>query len=305
MKNIWIDTDPGLDDALALIWAVQQEKALNWKIQGISTVNGNLALPQVNGNAYALLEHLKRQDIPLYEGVSKALIEPELHAAQVHGKALGPFNPSPIEKLSEKKGPVALAHCLSQLDGMITLVTIGPLTNIAIFLCLYPELKIKIEHIFIMGGGTYGNVTHYAEFNISVDPEAAKIVFDSAIPITMSGLDISESYTYLSSREMDKYLSLAKNSWTKPIIEFFAREYTESTFQIPLYDPTAMVAAAYPEIFTYYSSPVTVDLGGTARGMTLIPTRPAFEVPLPKHITTQVIESCDREIFLEILFKGL
>jgi len=305
MKNIWIDTDPGLDDAIALIWAIQQEKILNWKIKGISTVKGNLGLDQINGNIVALLKHLGRTDIPLYSGASSALIQKPISASYIHGTALGPFDIAPIPHLSEKKAPEALANCLASLDGKIELITLGPLTNIAIFLRLYPELKEKIKHIYMMGGGTYGNVSHYAEFNIYVDPEAAKIVFDSGILITMSGLDISDECTYIMGSELEEFFTPHLNKWIKPILEFLKDIYKVENPKISLYDPTAMVSAAYPELFTTYNSPVTVELQGEARGMTLIPTKDTFEVSLPQNITTKVLKSCDRKQFLQILFQGL
>lgn len=308
-KNVWIDTDPGLDDTLAIIWAVQQEQVLNWKIKGISTITGNLPLSQVNGNAFAILNHLGRTDIPIYSGVSKPLLQPERNASYVHGTALGPFDVAPIENMGGKKSIEGLADCLKSLpdDELLTLVTLGPLTNIAFFIRLYPELTKKIEHIVIMGGGdNNGNVTHYAEFNIYVDPEAAKIVFDCGIPITMSGLDISDTHAYIYPSEFEKYLPLAKNPWTAKILDYMANAaYRDDADLLPLYDPTAMLAAAYPDLFIGYQSPVTVELLGLARGMTLIPKKPTFEHPIPENATTKVLVSCDRQVFLTKLFEGL
>lgn len=305
MINVWIDTDPGLDDALALIWAIQQEQNIGWKIQGISTVKGNLSLAQINGNAKALLKHLKRTDIPLYSGAESALLQKTMDASYVHGTALGPFDIAPIPHLKGKKVPEALADCLHSLEGKLKIITLGPLTNIAIFLRLYPELKEKIEHIYIMGGGTYGNVSHYAEFNIYVDPEAAKIVFDSGIPITMSSLNVSDEYAHIHIDELEEKLNLSSNEWTKPLLLFIKDFYKNGKTKISLYDPTVMISAAYPDIFETYDSPVTVELQGETRGMTLIPTRATFESPLPEYITTKVLKSCNRERFLQLLFKGL
>lgn len=318
MKNVWIDTDPGLDDALAIIWAVQQEEKIGWKIRGISTVNGNLNLEQVNGNAYAILSHLGRTDIPIHSGAYNPLIQKPYQADYVHGQELGPFSVKPIDRLggeqnaknsrNAKNAIEALADCLKSLadDEKLLLVTLAPLTNIGIFLRLYPELASKIERIVIMGGGTHGNVTYYAEFNIYVDPEAAKIVFNSTIPITMSSLDITDNYAYIYPSEFDKYLPLSKNEWTKQILDYMLNaEYRDDEECLPLYDPTAMVAAAYPELFETYLSPVTVELQGEARGMTLIPTRPTFDHALPKNITTKILKSCNRDEFLTKLFSGL
>ncbi len=306
-KNIWIDTDPGLDDALALIWVIQQEEVINWKIQGISTVTGNLGLSQVNGNLKAIVEHLNRTDIPLYSGAPKALLQSEHNASYVHGTALGPFEVEPIEKLSTIKAPEALAKYLDSTDEKLTIITLGPLTNIAIFITMYPEYLSKVERIVMMGGGSYGNVTHYSEFNIYIDPEAAKIVCDSGVPITMSGLDISDQYSYIKPSEFEKYFSLSSNTWTPLIVEYFLNKFYKNNQQakISLYDPTAMVAAAYPALFSSFDSPITVELQGMARGMTLIPRKGTFESPFPDNITTKFLSSCDREEFLTRLFSGL
>ncbi|MGL4677717.1 MAG: nucleoside hydrolase [Brevinema sp.] len=306
-KNIWIDTDPGLDDTLALIWATQKEKEINWKILGISTINGNLGLAQVNGNLSAVLTHLDRRDIPLYSGCSQALLQGEYNASYVHGNALGPIDVAPMEHLNTIKAPEALAQCLSTLEGQLTLITLGPLTNIAIFLRLYPEYRTKIEQIVIMGGGSYGNVTYYSEFNIYIDPEAAKIVFESGIPIIKSGLDISDHYSYIYASELKQYLALSSNEWTPRILEYLLNKFYQGNPQakMPLYDPTAMVAAAHPELFESFDSPVSVELQGATRGMTLIPTRSTFDHPFPNNITTKVLKSCPREQFLETLFSGL
>ncbi len=307
-KNIWIDTDPGLDDTLAIIWAVQQEEKIGWKIHGISTVNGNLHLEQVNGNALAILKHLGATNIPIHSGAYKALIQKPFNAAYVHGQELGPFSVSPVDRIEGKNAIEGLADCLRLLPNgeKLQLVTLGPLTNIGMFLCLYPELANKIEHIVIMGGGTHGNVTYYAEFNIYIDPEAAKIVFDYGIPITMSTLDITDNYAYIYPSEFDKYLSLSKNEWTAKILDYMLNaEYRDDADSIPLYDPTAMVAAAYPDLFETYSSPVTVEVQGEARGMTLIPTKPTFDHALPENISTKILKSCNRDEFLTRLFEGL
>ncbi len=302
LKNIWIDTDPGLDDTLAIIWAVRQETKINWKILGISTVKGNISFQQTNINALAILEHLNRADIPVYAGASKALIQQSHDAEFVHGNKLGPFDPKPTTSLQTLKAPEALAQTLQNLDGKMTIVTLGPLTNIALFLTLYPELTHKIENIVIMGGGSYGNVTHYAEFNIYIDPEAAWIVFNSGVSITMSGLDISDEYAFATQKELNFYSDLIQDSWTKPVFEFLVSRGFEKT---NLYDPTAMVAAAYPELFETYDSPVTVQLTGDARGMTLLPTKGTFDQALPKNITTKVLKSCQRDLFHQRLFEGL
>ncbi|MGL5955664.1 MAG: nucleoside hydrolase [Brevinema sp.] len=306
-KNIWIDTDPGLDDTLALIWAIQNEKKLNWNILGISTINGNLGLSQVNGNLSAIITHLNRTDIPLYSGASRALLQEEYNASYVHGTALGPIEVLPIDQLNSIKAPEALAQCLLTLEGTLTLITLGPLTNIAIFLRLYPEYASKIDQIVMMGGGSYGNVTYYSEFNIYIDPEAAKIVFDYGIPIIKSGLDISDYSSYIHAYELKQYLALSSNKWTPLILEYLLNKFYQGDPQtkMPLYDPTAMVAAAYPELFETFESPVSVELQGVTRGMTLIPTRSTFDHPFPNNITTKVLKSCPREHFLETLFSGL
>ncbi len=302
MKNIWIDTDPGLDDTIAIIWALHNEKRLDWKIRGISTVKGNIEFNQTNINALAIVEHMNRTDIPVYSGAARPLLQKEVDATIHHGKKLGNIDPKPTISLQKTKSPMAMAEFL-QSGEHLSLVTLGPLTNIAIFLRLYPEYISQIDQIVIMGGGTHGNITHFAEFNIYVDPEAAEMVFTSGIPIVMSGLDVTFDSCYFTMTELNDFLNSNSNCdpWLADIRDFYSKFNTEN---INMYDPTAMIAMAFPDKFDKFSSPVRVQLSEPARGMTLIPVQGSIDAPLSGDYTTQVLTSTDRKWFVEELFSA-
>ncbi len=303
MKNIWIDTDPGLDDTIAIIWAIHNEKRLDWKIRGISTVKGNIEFAQTNTNALAIVEHMNRSDIPVYAGAARPLLQKDKVDAEIHhGKKLANMDPQTTLSLQKTKAPTAMAEFLESGEHL-TLVTLGPLTNIAIFLCLYPEYIPQIDQIVIMGGGTFGNITHFAEFNIYVDPEAAEIVFNSGVPIVMSGLDVTFDSCYFTMSELNNFLDTHSNCdpWLTNIRDFYATRYNN---KVNMYDPTAMIAAAFPEKFEKFSSPVRVQLVEPSRGMTLIPKRGSIEAPLSSDYSTQILVSTDRDWFVNELFSA-
>ncbi|MGL4562326.1 MAG: nucleoside hydrolase [Brevinema sp.] len=302
LKNIWIDTDPGIDDSIGILWALKKEQTLGWKIHGLSTVNGNSPLDQVTINACALLEHAGRTDIPVYKGFSHAFIQEEIHAEQIHGKHLGPFDPKPIKKAERESYIIGIKKCIDSLPKgeKLSLITIGPLTNIGGLFRLYPDIMDKIECIYMMGGGSSGNITPYAEFNIYVDPEAADIVFKSGRPIIMSGTDLCENKAYMTYDELDKYKNHVSDQWIKAFLEFWNtnRINNEKRF---IYDPTVFVYLAYPELFTSYKAHIEIQLALPARGMTLISTK-VVDDQKPVLFNASVLEDCKRKEFLNTLF---
>ena len=188
-----LDVDPGVDDALAIILALQCK---DLDVRGITACFGNRQLWRTLRNALQLVELMGR-DIPVAKGASEPLCKPlrEYDGPDdhlIHGlEGLGPVVlPAPTHHEVELPAPDFIAELLRQSDEPITLIPVGPLTNIATALLLYPELKKSIAHLTIMGGSAkYGNSSPYGEFNIWVDPYAAKLVMESGIPITLLGLD--------------------------------------------------------------------------------------------------------------------
>ncbi len=184
MKKIFIDSDCGIDDATAIMMALSYSEI---EVTGISAVAGNVDIDNVVHNITRLLSYFGRDDIPVFTGASTSLLGVKLRAGGVHGEdGLGNvFLPETGKKVEKLRAPEGLYETAKANPGL-TLVTIGPLTNIAIALNLYPDLKEYIGEIVIMGGAVnYGNVTKFAEFNFAADPESVQFVLDSGIPLTV------------------------------------------------------------------------------------------------------------------------
>ncbi len=187
-RPIIIDTDPGIDDAVALAIALFSEK-LDVKL--LTTVAGNVGLDNVTDNLLKILDYVEK-DIPVAMGAEEPLLKEMSDASSVHGLSGMEgfeFDPPSKRSLLDEHAITAMRRVILASDEPVTLVPIGPLTNIALLLKVYPEVKQNIKDIVLMGGSvTRGNKGVMAEFNIYFDPDAAKIVFMSGLPIVMAGL---------------------------------------------------------------------------------------------------------------------
>ena len=201
-KPLIIDTDPGIDDAAAITLLVD-EPAFDIKL--IASVSGNVGIGHTTNNALKLLTFLGRR-IPVARGAAAPLMRDNRFATEAHGKSgMGSFEfPEPDDSLlTEDNAVLEERKVLMESTEPVTILTLGPLTNIALLLATFPEVKSHIERIVSMGGSTErGNIGVYGEFNISVDPEAAKMVFRSGLPITMVGLDIGRK-AHLIPNDLD------------------------------------------------------------------------------------------------------
>jgi len=189
--RVIIDTDPGVDDALALLLAMRSPEL---KIEGITAVAGNVPLTLTLPNALRMVEIAGRDDIPVAAGASSPLLRRLVTAAYVHGEngLGGAVFPEPKRKPVAEPAAEFIRQIVRKYPGEVALLTIGPLTNIAAALNSDAELARVVRVLVMMGGSlSGGNITPAAEFNIYVDPEAARIVFQSGIPITMVGLDVT------------------------------------------------------------------------------------------------------------------
>ncbi|RRD40878.1 nucleoside hydrolase [Leptotrichia sp. OH3620_COT-345] len=191
-KKIILDCDPGHDDAVAIMVAGLHKK---FDLMGITVVAGNQTYENVTNNALKICDYFDF-DIPVYGGMKGPLIRKQIIASDFHGKTGldGIKLPETSRKIEKENAIDFIINSLSESNenDKITLIPVGPLTNIAMALKIKPEIKEKIEKIILMGGScSEGNVTPYAEFNIYADPEAAHIVFSSGVPIIMMGLDIT------------------------------------------------------------------------------------------------------------------
>ncbi len=240
MKNIILDCDPGHDDMVAIILALAS-KEIN--LLGITTVAGNQTVEKTFKNALATLTLLKRTDIPVFKGAEKPLLRKLKTAEDFHGDTGldGIKLPEPKVKKTNIDAVDFIIDRLIKSSEKILLVATGPLTNIALSILKNPEIKYKIEHLVIMGGAIYdSNITPAAEFNIYVDPEAAKVVFESGIPITMIGLDVTNKCVF-DFEDINK-MKKSQNKLSRIIgnlLDFFARANLR-TYNIsgaPLHDP--------------------------------------------------------------------
>jgi len=189
--QIIFDGDPGIDDALALLYVLKSDNAV---LRGITTVGGNISLDKTTQNALRILEITNNTHIPVARGIEKPLLRENKSEGEVHGRdGLGNSNlPIPKIKPIDDHAVDFIINTIMENPKQITLVPVGPLTNIAVAVIKEPRLKDYVKEVVIMGGAvlTYGNITPESEFNIFTDPEAAKIVFESGLPITLVGLGL-------------------------------------------------------------------------------------------------------------------
>lgn len=303
MRQIWIDCDPGHDDAMAILTAIANPEKL--KILGISTVGGNQTIEKVTTNAKNILEFV-HSDIPLAKGQDKPLVKPLNTAPDAHGDGGmdgSYFNGTDYPVVSENAVEY-MYHKIMESKEKTTLVALAPLTNLALLLKVYPEVKEKIECISMMGGGiSHGNCTELAEFNIYVDPEAAHIVFHSGISVIMAGLDVTEN----AAITLNEIKTLKDKGKVSHLAYELLSFYNESGKQFgfvdsPIHDLCAVEYLIKPEIFSgknYYVDIVTDN--GISRGQTLADLR-----KVPKHKDNVfVLKQVDRKKFVETLVEGL
>lgn len=304
-RNIIIDCDPGIDDAVAITLAIAHEDKLN--ILGITTVSGNQSIEKVTNNALKLVSFLNR-DIKVAKGADTPLIREKRVAEGVHGSTgMGNYElPAPNGKIVDENAVEFLKDTILNSKEKITLVPVGPLTNIALLLKVYPEVKENIDEMVIMGGAINGgNVTPTAEFNVWADPEAAKIVFASGVKIVMNGLDVTHS-TGLYRQDVDKLLiskGKVSNMCGEVLNFYFAGDHVkEGTFS-PIHDASAIMYLLHPELYTYRHMPVDVDCSeGLNRGMTVGDNR---EWITYDETYTKVLMGVDTEKFKEILLESI
>lgn len=256
-----LDVDPGHDDAVALMMAFG---APNLDLLAVTTVAGNVELEKTTYNALRVLSLIGHTDLPVAAGADAPLVR-RLHTAyDIHGESGldGPEEiPAPTFDLDARDAVGLIADVLTASPEPVTLIPTGPLTNIATFLRRRPELKEKIAHISLMGGSIgLGNTTPAAEFNVYVDPEAAREVFGSGLPITMSGLDVTHQ-AGAGPEERDRLRAFGEAGRViSGFLDFFAETY-EANFGFdapPLHDPVAVAAVMQPGLLT--TRPMRVDV---------------------------------------------
>src|SRR5829696_10260134 len=217
------------------------------ELLGVTTVAGKVPLEKTTRNALRVLSLVGRPDVPVAAGAAAPLVRPLRTAEDIHGESglEGPEIPDASFGVAERGATELIADAVSGSPEPVTLVPVGPLTNVALFLREHPELKERIARISLMGGSIgLGNTTPAAEFNIFVDPEAAREVFDSGLPVTMSGLDVTHQ-AGAGPAERERLRAVGGlGAVVAGLLDFFAATY-EGVFGFdvpPLHDPVAVAA---------------------------------------------------------------
>jgi purine nucleosidase len=273
---IIIDTDPGQDDAVAILLALASPEL---DILGITAVAGNVPLALTEVNARKICELAGRPEIKVYSGAIRPMLRTLVTAEHVHGRTGldGLDLPDPKMPLQKQYGVDFIIETLmSRPSDTVTLCALGPLTNIGLALVKEPKIASRIKCIVAMGGGFFegGNVTPTAEFNIYVDPQAARLVFESGIPITLIPLDCT--HQALTTRARVEKFRVMKNRTgpaTAQLLDFFERfdEQKYGTDGGPLHDPCVIAWLLRPDLFTSRDVNVSVECESElTMGMTVI-----------------------------------
>ena len=302
---IWIDTDTGVDDAVALLCALKLDKLV---IRGISSVAGNVEHAKTFKNCRNVLAYAGREDIKVYPGAIKPMCVELDDASEVHGKdGLGGvvIPESPAEKETMHAWD-AIYEAAKKEGGKLQIVAVGPLTNIANAIISHPDLKGMVKRILIMGGAAVGgNATMAAEFNIYADPHSAETVMQSGIPVVMFGLDVTVD-AYLNGkdiqdiRDFNTKISKFFADVVQSNLNFYIKNYKREILCI--HDACPLIYLQYPEIFTGQKAGVYVETQSRlcfGKTVTDIWSDTKF-----KTRETMVILGVDREKFASTL-KGL
>lgn len=263
-RKIIIDTDPGQDDAVAILLALASPEL---DVLGVTAVAGNVPLALTEKNARKICELAGRPDTKVFAGAVRPLARALVTAEHVHGKTGldGPDLPEPTMPL---QGQYAVDFIVETLmrepEGSVTLCPLGPLTNIALAMIREPAIVPRIAEIVLMGGGYFeqGNVTPSAEFNIYVDPQAADLVFRSGAPIVMMPLDVTHK-ALTSNARVDAFRAMGTRvgSVTAELLDFFDR-YDEQKYGTdggPLHDPCVIAWLLRPELFSGRTCNVQIE----------------------------------------------
>ena len=307
MKRLIIDTDPGVDDAHALLLALAHRDV---QVEAITTVNGNVGIDLTTSNALKILDVAKK-DVPVYRGCDRPLINRPENAAFVHGAdGLGDCGiPASKKEVQAEHAVHALVRLANENPGEFTLVAIGPLTNLAVALSIAPDLPAKFKQLVIMGGAIYskGNTeTVTAEFNIHTDPEAAHIVFSSWPMLTLLSWETTLAYIFtraLLDRLFDLETPRAKffHDTNQKILGFIKERLREDILFVP--DGLAMAVAIEPGIVTKSEMKhVSIELRGSqTRGQTVVDWYGRTQKPP----NAEIILELDQKRFIQLMENGL
>lgn len=302
--RILLDCDPGHDDVLAIITAARYGDLV-----GITTVAGNAPLERTTYNA-RVVRDLLGIDVPVHAGSPRPLVADAAFAAFVHGDSGldGADLPAPTTPLDGTDAVAFIIETCRRVDDL-WLVATGPLTNVALALRTAPDIATRIAGISLMGGGTFGNRTPAAEFNIWADPEAASVVFGYGGRLVMAGLDVTHRFVATPER-IARVASLPGRlaGVLADLLAFFDQNYLRrhdpGSIEGPaVHDPLAILAVTHPGLFDRTARHVTVETRGEhTRGMTLIDRRTILD---RSPATCEVLESVDAERGFQLLLDAV
>ena len=303
MRRIILDTDPGVDDALAFMLAFASPEV---GVEAVTTVDGNVREERGHGNAKRLLEFFGRSDVPVARGAARPLLRLRDHAEAFHGKTgLGDaVLPEPTMASDPRPAARLIAEEADRLGKDLTIVAIGPLTNVALAIAIDPDLPRKVGGLVIMGGAFnltpygVGNASPVAEFNVWHDPEAAKIVFESGIHVVCAGLDVT---THPENRLGPAHLAQIESAGTRRsrLASDLLRTLVGKYGGFSLHDPMSVAYVVDPTLFGTERHAVSVETRGEiTEGMTVVDRRPRRP---PGGGNAEIITRVDSARFLSLV----
>ena len=306
-RKIIIDTDPGQDDAVAILLALASPEL---ETIGITAVAGNVPLALTERNALKICELAGKPETPVYSGAVRPLMRALVTAEHVHGKTGldGPDLPEPKMALRKEHAVDFIVETLMREErGMITLCALGPLTNIALALIREPRIAPRVKELVMMGGGFFegGNITPAAEFNIHVDPHAADIVFRSGIPIVMMPLDVTHK-ALTSPARIAAFRDLGNRAGIA-VAEMlgFSERFDKEKYEGeggPLHDPCVIAWLLAPGIFRGRECNVAIEtISELTLGMTVVDWWGVTDRPK----NALVMRDIDHEAFFAMLFERI
>jgi purine nucleosidase len=306
-QRVIIDTDPGQDDAVAILLALASPEI---EVLGITTVAGNVPLALTTKNALKVVELAGRTDVGVHAGAAAPLVRRLVTAEEVHGKTGldGPDLPEPVTGHRDAHGVDFIVEILrAEPAGSVTLCTLGPLTNVALAFAKAPEVRARVARIVGMGGGWSegGNTTPAAEFNIFADPHAAQAVFQAGVPLVLHPLDVTHKARTRRDRvEAIRGLGTRVGDAVAAMLEFYERhdERKYGTDGGPLHDPNVIAWLLRPEIYEGRDVNVEVETGSElTMGQTVVDWWGVTRRPKNVHFVREI----DHDAFFALLLERL
>jgi purine nucleosidase len=307
-RPVIIDCDPGQDDAVALLLALASPDEID--LCGVTCVAGNVPLALTQRNARIIVELSGRADVPVIAGCSRPILRPLITAERVHGKTgLDGYDwAEPGLHLADGHAVDFIVEtCLAAADGSMTICPVGPMTNVALAIVKAPEILPKIREIAFMGGVARnpGNTTESAEFNIYVDPHAARVVFESGVRLTMFGLDVTHKAITTPERlTAIRDIGTPVSDAVSGMLAFYDRHDIERYGMPggPLHDPCAIAWLIEPDLFEGKDCHVTVE---TASELTMGRTVADWWGVTGKPANCRVIDGIDPDGFYRLITERL